>query len=47
MARIKVIVSYPWTFADIKNIKTSKMTVSDESAFPAESLIPPTISKID
>ena len=46
-ARIKVILSYPWTFFNPSSISTSKLVVSADSDFPAESLIPPIISKID
>ena len=46
-ARIKCIVSHPWKFSGATSTTTSKLTVSADSDFPPESLIPPSILKID
>jgi len=46
-ARIKVIVSFPWTFNNPDGVSTSRIIVSDDSDFPEESLVPPDIESIE
>ena len=46
-ARIKVIIDYPWSFKDPSKVTTAKLEVSADNELPKESLVVPTITKIE